>query len=216
MDVKVYASILGGDLANLRFELSKMEEAGADVIHIDVMDGHFVPNLTFGPPVIKAMRKYSSLPFSVHLMVTNPADYIPQLLDIGVEEIIFHLEVTPHPIRVLRKIRENGIKAGIAISPVTPVNPIAYLRGELDSILVMSVEPGFAGQKFIQSTYRKLDDLSKLLHSWERKPMILVDGGVSDKNARELVARGVRGLVCASYLFNSPSPSEAVAKLKKL
>ena len=215
-EILVYASILGGDLANLASEVKRVEEAGADALHLDVMDGHFVPNLTFGPPVIKALRRYTSLPMHAHLMVTNPWDYIKPLAQIGVQEVTFHIETTPHPIRLIREIREAGLRGGIAISPATPENNLIYLEDEIDILLVMSVEPGFAGQSFIESIYGKLKRIKEIVKNWKKRPLIMVDGGVSDRNAKKLIELGVRGLVCASYLFKAENMKEAIDKLKNL
>ena len=200
--VKIAPSILAADFTKLAEEITAIEKAGADIIHLDVMDGHFVPNLTFGLPIIKQIRKITDLPFDVHLMVTNPEDFFKPLAEIGVQYISFHPETVYHAHRQINLIKEYGIKAGIVLNPGTSLSYVDSLIQEVDFILLMSVNPGFGGQKFITSTFSKLTKLEELREKHNPQMLIEIDGGVNNLNARDLVAGGADMLVAGSYVFN--------------
>jgi len=197
--VKIAPSLLSADFTKLAEEVRKLENADADIIHLDVMDGHFVPNLTFGPPVIKQIRKLTSLPMDVHLMVNNPQDYLPLLAKMGIEYVSFHQEVVPHLHRQLYVLKEAGVKAGIALNPATPIETILPVLEDLDFILLMSVDPGFGGQSFLPLVFPKIVKLRKLSPDLE----IEVDGGVNNENAPKLVAAGCNILVAGSYILGN-------------
>ncbi len=200
--VKIAPSILAADFTKLAEEITAIEKAGADIIHLDVMDGHFVPNLTFGLPIIKQIRKITDLPFDVHLMVTNPEDFFKPLAEIGVQYISFHPETVYHAHRQINLIKEYGIKAGIVLNPGTSLSYVDSLIQEVDFILLMSVNPGFGGQKFITSTFSKLTKLEELREKHNPQMLIEIDGGVNNLNAHDLVAGGADMLVAGSYVFN--------------
>jgi ribulose-phosphate 3-epimerase len=196
---KIAPSLLSADFTKLAEEVRKLEKAGADIIHLDVMDGHFVPNLTFGPPIIKQIRQLTSLPLDVHLMVNNPENYLVKLAEIGVEYVSFHQEVAPHMHRQLYVLKEAGVKAGIALNPATPVETIFPILEDLDFVLLMSVNPGFGGQSFLPLVYRKIEKLRKINTEIE----IEVDGGVNNENAPKLIGKGCNILVSGSYILGN-------------
>ncbi len=192
-------SILSADFANLEQEIKALENAGADMIHIDVMDGHFVPNLTFGPPVIQSLRKHTKLPFDVHLMVNNPENLLEGYAKAGADIITIHPESTTHTDRVIEQIKALDIKAGIALLPTTSQNILEYILDKIDLILVMSVNPGFGGQKFMHTQLEKIQELAKLTKG---KDIILqVDGGINQETARLATDKGATSLVSGSYIF---------------
>lgn len=207
----ISVSVLSADFGKLAEELSLLKEAGADLIHLDMMDGHYVPNLSFGIPVIRRIRQLTDLPLDAHLMVTNPSQYLDPLADIGVDWISFHQETEFHSHRLIQKIKAKGIKAGIALNPGTPVNSLDSIYTDLDFILLMSVNPGFSGQSFIPSVYSKLRTLRQ---DYRFGAYLEVDGGVCDTNAQLLYEAGADMLVSASYIFSSPDYGIAIDNLK--
>jgi ribulose-phosphate 3-epimerase len=211
--VRIAPSILAANLAELGPEVRRLTEAGADLIHLDVMDGRFVPNLTFGPPVVKALRKYSNLPFDAHLMVENPTPRVDELLDLGVEYISFHPETVYHVHRLLARIRQAGAKAGLALNPATPWETYRDILGELDYVLLMSVNPGFAGQKFLPFVEGKLRDLADWRKTHELPLAIQIDGGVDISNAPRLIHAGADIFVAGAYVFNGDY-QERIRRLK--
>lgn len=212
--IKIAPSILSADFSQLGDEIKKVEAAGADMIHIDVMDGHFVPNLTFGPPVIAALRKVTKLPFDVHLMVRNPQDLIDPFIKAGADIITLHAETSPHLHRLIQNVKELGVKAAVALNPSTPLSTIEEILDELDMILIMSVNPGFGGQKFISSALNKIERLRALLNQRNLAADIQVDGGINEGTAAQVVAAGANILVAGSAIYGSPDMARTIQILK--
>lgn len=196
--IKVAPSILSADFAKLGDEVKSISEAGAHYIHIDVMDGNFVPNITFGPPVIKAVRKYSDKVFDVHLMIERPERYIKNFVDAGADIIVVHAEACIHLHRVIQEIKSYGIKAGVSLNPHTPVEVIKHLIPELDMVLIMSVNPGFGGQSFIPFAVDKIKEVRNLSKTID----IQVDGGINEETGKLCVDAGANVLVAGSYVFS--------------
>ncbi len=215
MSVLIAPSILSADFANLAQALDLLERASADWVHVDVMDGHFVPNLTIGPPVIKDLKKRTRLPLDVHLMITNPELYISEYVKAGADHITVHAEACTHLSAVIQQIKKNNVKAGIALNPATDPSVLRYILGEIDLILVMSVNPGFGGQTFIKNSLKKIKEIKKMLES-QNCPNVLinVDGGINDKTASDVIASGADVLVSGSYIFNSKDMNNAIKSLR--
>ncbi len=212
--MKIAPSILSSDFVRLEEEIKKIEKDGADIVHLDVMDGHFVPNLTFGVPVIRQIRQITELPLDVHLMVTNPENYINDLSKIGVEYISVHQEASIHLHRLVSEIKAKEIKAGVAINPSTPVEMLYPILKDLDFVLLMSVNPGFGGQSFLPLVYDKLDKLKKEIETNNLNLEIEIDGGVNSENAHVLKKHGADILVAGSYVFKSGDYSQAIRSLR--
>lgn len=192
-------SILSADFSNLEKEIKALEQAGANMIHIDVMDGHFVPNLTFGPPVIKALKKHTKLPFDVHLMIEQPELFIEDYADAGADIITIHPEATKHLDRTLSEIKTKGAKAGISLLPTTPLSMLDYVLDKIDLILVMSVNPGFGGQKFMHNQLEKIKNIANLIKNQDI--MLAIDGGINETTAKLCKGAGANTLISGSYIF---------------
>jgi len=214
---KIAPSILSADFARLGEQIELVDKAGADVIHVDVMDGHFVPNITIGPLIVSAIRPVTDLPLDVHLMIENPDRYIEAFAGAGADYITVHVEACPHLHRSLQAIRELGVKAGVALNPHTPVSAVAEALDVLDLILIMSVNPGFGGQKFIPRALHKLKATRELLTATGMGHIeVEVDGGVKSGNIREIAEAGAEILVAGSAIFKAPDPAEAIREMKSL
>ncbi len=214
MSVIVAPSILSADLANLQPEIEMINTSNADWIHFDVMDGVFVPNISFGMPVCQAVNTHAKKPLDVHLMIEHPEKYLSEFQKAGAHIISVHYEACTHLHRTVQEIKNLGCKASVAINPHTPVHLLEDIIQELDMVLVMSVNPGYSGQKFISHTFQKVAALKTLIQQKGAKTLIEVDGGVSDKNAAKLLKAGADVLVSASYIFGADDPKAAIDTLK--
>jgi ribulose-phosphate 3-epimerase len=212
--VRIAASILSADFAALGDAIAAVERGGADLIHVDIMDGHFVPNLTMGPPVVVSIRKVTKIPLDVHLMIEDPDRYLEAFVRAGAAMISVHLEVLPHLHRTIQHIKELGAKAGVAINPSTPVGMLEEIALDLDHVLVMSVNPGFGGQTFIPRTESKIEMVRALLDRQGSRAAVEVDGGIDTSNAARVVAAGATILVAGNAIFGAPDPERATKELR--
>jgi ribulose-phosphate 3-epimerase len=201
--VRIAPSILSADFARLADEVSRVEAGGADWLHVDVMDGHFVPNLTVGPPIVEALRKVTKLPLDVHLMITNADAYIRDFADAGADYLTVHVEACPHLHRTVQAIKERGVKAGVTLNPATPLGSVEAILPDADLLLIMSVNPGFGGQSFIVSSLQKISQARAMIERVGSRALLEVDGGVKVDNAAQIVQAGADILVSGSAIFSS-------------
>ena len=210
LKIKIAPSILASDFGRLGEEIEAVIEAGADLIHVDVMDGHFTPNITIGPPVVACLRKHCSVPMDVHLMITDPETYAPEFANAGADIITFHIEVARHPHRLIQKIKDAGCKAGIVLNPGTSHDEIEYLADYVDMVLLMTVNPGFGGQQFIPEMISKIQCVRAMIGDRDLE----VDGGIDASTAPEVIQAGANVLVAGSYVFRNASYLEAIESLR--
>ncbi|ANV98538.1 ribulose-phosphate 3-epimerase [Helicobacter enhydrae] len=213
--MKIAPSILSANFLKLEEEVSRINVSGADFLHIDVMDGHFVPNLTFGPAIVEQIKQVSTLPLDIHLMVENISFFVDLFALLTPRFLSFHIEEEKHIHRIVQKIRDYGISPAVVVNPHTPLELLKYILPDVDMVLLMSVNPGFGGQKFIPATLDKVRQLREMIDDASLRCLIEVDGGVSDLNARELFDVGADILVAGSYIFGSTDYQEAVCKMRK-
>ena len=212
--IKIAPSLLSADFVRLEEEINNIQKAGADILHLDVMDGHFVPNLTFGLPIIKQIKDIAKIPVDVHLMVSNPDVYLETLGKWKIDYVSFHQEAEDHIHRQLKVLQKHGVKAGIALNPATPVETIFPVIADLDFVLIMSVNPGFGGQSFIPLVYDKIEKLRKLADEVNPELEIEVDGGVNNINAPKLISKGTNILVAGSFVFGSDDYEKQIQSLR--
>ncbi|HCC57065.1 MAG TPA: ribulose-phosphate 3-epimerase [Solibacterales bacterium] len=214
--VQIVPSILSADFARLAEEVARVERAGIAMIHIDVMDGHFVPNLTLGPPLVKSLRRTTNLEFDVHLMITDPDQFAPLFIEAGANQVSVHQEACPHLDRTLRLIQERGARAGVVINPATPVSTLEDVLDIVDHVLVMSVNPGFGNQRFLPRSLHKIRQLDRIRHERHLDFQIEIDGGVSRANIGDIVRAGCDWLVTGSAVFESADPAATVKEMQQL
>ena len=213
--IKLAPSILSADFARLLEDVKKVEKAGCEYLHIDVMDGHFVPNITLGPGIVKSLRKDVNMVFDAHLMIENPDQYIKEFVDAGCDIIVVHQEACRHLHRTIQNIKSYGIKAGVSLNPATPIETIKYVLQDVDMVLLMSVNPGFGGQSYIPVVTEKIKELKALIDEMNLDIDIEVDGGVKPSNIAEVVNAGANVIVAGSAIFNAGNIDEAVKSLRE-
>lgn len=213
---KIAPSILSADFSKLGEQIALIEKGGADYVHLDIMDGHFVPNITFGAPVIKKLRSVTDLTFDAHLMIENPEDYIDDFVDAGVDIITVHEESTVHLHRLIQQIKAKGVKAAVSLNPATPLENIKYVLEDIDMVLIMSVNPGFGGQSFIPQCKEKIRSLKKMIDDKNLDVEIQVDGGIKLDNVEEIIACGADIIVAGSAIFGEEDVVEATRKFKNI
>lgn len=213
--IKLAPSILSADFAKLLEDVKKVEKAGCEYLHIDVMDGHFVPNITLGPGIVKSLRKDVNMVFDTHLMIENPDNYIKDFVDAGSNLIVVHVEACRHLHRTIQNIKSHNVKAGVALNPGTPIETIKHVLQDVDMVLVMTVNPGFGGQSFIESMIGKIKELKQLIDEKNLNVDIQVDGGIKPSNINQVVEAGANVIVAGSAIFNSENIEETVKLMRK-
>jgi len=216
MSIKIAPSVLAADFANLQSEIEMINQSKADWFHIDIMDGVFVPNISFGMPVLKAITQHAKKFIDVHLMIIDPDRYIKTFADLGSNMLTVHYEACTHLHRTIQAIKAEGMQAGVALNPHTPVHLLKDVIQDIDMVCLMSVNPGFGGQSFIENTYEKVTELREMILNKNAQTLVEIDGGVTDKNAKKLVETGADVLVAGSFVFKSENPIETVKGLKVL
>jgi ribulose-phosphate 3-epimerase len=216
MRIKIAPSILNADFGQLADQVRLLEQGGADSLHLDIMDGHFVPNLTFGPPVVAALRKTTGLPFDAHLMVDHPDYLLEAFAAAGSDSITVHAETCPHLYRTVEAVKALGLKAGVALNPATPLSAVEYVLDQVDLVLLMTVSPGWGGQEFIAGMYDKIRTLRSILDASDRQPDLQVDGGINKANVKAVATAGANHLVIGSALFGSGDVAATLQEYRKL
>lgn len=214
--IEIIPSILSADFARLGEQIAAVERGGASLLHLDVMDGHFVPNLTIGPPVVKSIRKATRLTLDVHLMITDPDRYAPIFIEAGADQVLVHQEVCPHLDRTLRMIQSEGAKAGVVLNPATPIHLLDDVLEIVDYVLIMSVNPGFGGQQFIPNSLHKVRALAQKRRELGFGFAIEIDGGVNLENLADIVSAGVDWVVTGASVFSTPDPAATVAEMREI
>jgi len=214
MNPLIAPSILAADFANLEREITMINDSQADWIHVDIMDGVFVPNISIGIPVVEAVKRHAKKPLDVHLMIVQPERYVEAFCQAGAATISVHAEACPHLHRNIQQIKALGCRAGVALNPHTPISVLENVIADIDLVLIMSVNPGFGGQKFIPNTYRKIEQMRKMIDDHHSKAVIEIDGGVNQDNAKALLNAGANVLVAGNFVFSSTDPKAVIARLK--
>ncbi len=215
MVIQIAPSILSADLSRLGEEMTLLEKAKADLIHIDIMDGHYVPNLTFGPVIVKTIRPFTKIPFDVHLMMDNPLDIADEFIKAGADSITIHAEVLPHLHRSIAYLKDRGVGAAVGLNPSTPLNVLDYVLQDLDMVMLMTVNPGFGGQKFIPNMLQKIGNLKEMIEKTNSKAIIQVDGGISMENINQVAKAGASCFIAGSAVYATGDPVSMIAKLRE-